>query len=112
MSDADTPKLDAAENIVSSLSQGESNAREVRVRFDDSNMSSAYANVANVGISKDEVSFLFGMNRTWGAINDEVVIELSQRVIMTPSVARSFLQTLQRIMSEYDRQAGASSQNG
>lgn len=78
--------------------------REIRVRFDDQNMNSTYANVANVGISKDEVSFLFGMNRTWGSIKDEVVIELSSRVIMTPSVARSFLQTLQRIMAEYDRQ--------
>lgn len=95
---------DVAENIKNSLSEGEDATREVRVRFDDSNMTSSYANVANVGISKDEVSFLFGMNRTWGAIKDEVVIELSSRVIMTPSVARSFLQTLQRIMAEYDRQ--------
>ena len=107
MTNADSAKINAADNIVDSLSQGESTAREVRVRFDDSAMASSYANVANVGISKDEVSFLFGMNRTWGAINDEVVIELSQRVIMTPSVARSFMQTLQRIMSEYDRQTGS-----
>lgn len=97
---------DAAENIKNSLSEadGDGATREVRVRFDDTNMTSTYANVANVGVSKDEVSFLFGMNRTWGAIKDEVVIELSSRVIMTPSVARSFLQTLQRIMAEYDRQ--------
>lgn len=106
MSDAETPKLNAADNIMNSLADGENAAREVRVRFDDSAMASSYANVANVGISKDEVSFLFGMNRTWGAIKDEVVIELSQRVIMTPSVARSFMQTLQRIMAEYDRQTG------
>ena len=107
MTNEDAAKINAADNIVNSLSEDASTAREVRVRFDDSAMSSAYANVANVGISKDEVSFLFGMNRTWGAIHDEVVIELSHRVIMTPSVARSFLQTLQRIMSEYDRQSGS-----
>jgi hypothetical protein len=106
MSEADTAKLDVAENIKESLAESAGNSREVRVRFDDASMHSSYANVANVGISKDEVSFLFGVNSTWGAINEEVVIELSQRVIMTTSVARSYMQTLQRIMAEYDRQAG------
>lgn len=104
MTNPKTPADSVAEDIKNSITGGEDATREIRVRFDDTNMTSTYANVANVGVSKDEVSFLFGMNRTWGAIKDEVVIELSSRVIMTPSVARSFLETLQRIMAEYDRQ--------
>ena len=84
--------------------------RDVKVRFDDSKMSSTYANVANVGMSQDEVSFLFGVNRTWGAVDDAVNIELSNRVIMTPAVARSFCETLQRVLAEYDRQMAAKSE--
>jgi hypothetical protein len=78
--------------------------RDVRVRFDDSKMSSNYANVANVGMSKDEVTLLFGTNQTWGAVEDEVVIQLSSRIILTPSVAKSFSETLQRVLSEYEKQ--------
>jgi hypothetical protein len=80
--------------------------RDVRVRFDDANMSSNYANVANVGMSKDEVTLLFGTNKTWGAVKDEVVIDLSSRVILTPSVAKSFAETLQRVLNEYEKQVG------
>lgn len=80
--------------------------RDVKVRFDDSNMTSNYANVANVGMSKDEVTLLFGTNKTWGAVKDEVVIELSSRIILTPSVAKSFAETLQRVLNEYEKQVG------
>lgn len=83
--------------------------RDVKVRFDDANMTTAYANVANVGMSQDEVSFLFGVNRTWGAVGDSVTIELSNRIILTPAVARSFSETLQRVLAEYDRQMAAKS---
>lgn len=84
----------------------ESTTRDVKVRFDDTDMSSNYANVANVGMSKDEVTLLFGTNKTWGAVKDEVVIELSSRIILTPSVAKSFAETLQRVLNEYEKQVG------
>ncbi|MEX8493770.1 DUF3467 domain-containing protein [Sphaerotilus sp.] len=76
--------------------------RSVRVRFDDRQMASNYANVANVGMSKDEVTLLFGTNQTWGAVGDEIVIQLSSRVIMTPSVAKNLAETLQRVLGEYE----------
>lgn len=78
--------------------------RDVRVRFDDSKMFSNYANVANVGMSKDEVTLLFGTNQTWGAVGDEVVIQLSSRIILTPSVAKSLSETLQRVLAAYEQQ--------
>ena len=80
--------------------------RQVRMRFDDRQMTSHYANVANVGMSKDEVTLLFGTNQTWGAIGDEIVISLSTRIIMTPSVARNLVETLQRVLQEYDNRLG------
>lgn len=91
-------------DVASRMSAGATGARDVKVRFDDAGMTTSYANVANVGMSQDEVSFLFGVNRTWGAVGDSVTIELSNRVILTPAVARSFSETLQRVLAEYDRQ--------
>lgn len=80
--------------------------RQVRVRFDDRQMASNYANVANVGMSKDEVTILFGTNQTWGAIGDEIVIALSSRIIMTPSVAKNLSETLDRVLKEYESRIG------
>ena len=73
---------------------------------DDRNMASHYANVANVGMSKDEVTLLFGTNQTWGSVGDEIVIALSSRIIMTPSVAKNFVETLQRVLQEYETKVG------
>jgi hypothetical protein len=87
-------------------SQADAGARSVKVRFDDRNMASNYANVANVGMSKDEVTLLFGTNQTWGAVGEEIVIQLSSRVIMTPSVAKNFVETLQRVLNEYESKIG------
>jgi len=95
------------DNIQDAVEETAQNAtRDVRVRFDDSEMTSSYANVANVGMSKDEVTLLFGTNKTWGAVKDEVVIGLSSRIILTPSVAKSFAETLQRVLNEYEKQVG------
>lgn len=80
--------------------------RNVKVRFDDNQMVSNYANVANVGMSKDEVTLLFGTNQTWGAVGEEIVIQLSSRIIMTPSVAKNFVNTLQRVLQEYEEKIG------
>ena len=80
--------------------------RNVKVRFDDQKMVSNYANVANVGMSKDEVTLLFGTNQTWGSVEDEVVIQLSSRIIMTPSVAKNLVDTLQRVLQEYEKKIG------
>lgn len=87
-------------------SAAEAKIRDVRVRFDDTKMTSGYANVANVGMSKDEVTLLFGTNQTWGVVNEEVVIELSSRIILTPSVAKSLSETLQRVLGEYEKKVG------
>ena len=95
-----------AEGSTSGQASETAGERNVRVRFDDRQMTSHYANVANVGMSKDEVTLLFGTNQTWGAVGDEIVIQLSSRLIMTPSVAKNFANTLQRVLQEYEEKIG------
>ena len=38
---------------------------QVRIRWDDSNMRSVYANVCNVAGTREEIVILFGMNQAW-----------------------------------------------
>ena len=98
---------DVPETVIPATDAGaDEAARNVRVRFDDTKMESNYANVANVGMSKDEVTLLFGTNQTWGAVGDEIVIALSSRIILTPSVAKNFAATLQRVLQEYEEKIG------
>jgi hypothetical protein len=101
-----TENMDDVVNQDSSAEVDNEASRNVRVRFDDQKMTSHYANVANVGMSKDEVTLLFGTNQTWGAVGDEIVIQLSSRIIMTPSVAKNFVATLGRVLDEYEAKIG------
>jgi len=37
----------------------------MKIKWDDSNMKSSYANVCNVTSTREEVVILFGMNQAW-----------------------------------------------
>lgn len=71
---------------------------QVRVRFDDTQMVSAYANVASIATTADEIMVLFGTNRGWSVVGGEITVGLTNRIIMTPSTARSLLDTLTRVL--------------
>jgi len=71
---------------------------QVRVRFDDTQMASAYANVASIATTADEIMVLFGTNRGWSVVGGEITVGLTNRIIMTPSTARSLLDTLTRVL--------------
>jgi hypothetical protein len=104
--EADSTAAAATSPATDPNASDDGSGRNVRVRFDDRQMTSHYANVANVGMSKDEVTLLFGTNQTWGAVGDEITILLSSRIIMTPSVAKNFVDTLQRVLQEYEGKIG------
>lgn len=76
---------------------------QVRVRFDDTQMASAYANVASIATTADEIMVLFGTNRGWNVVGGEITVGLTNRIIMTPSTARSLLDTLTRVLEARSR---------
>jgi hypothetical protein len=47
-----------------------------KVKWDDSNMSTSYANVCNVSSSREEFTLLFGPNQAWHIGQKEVAINL------------------------------------
>ena len=77
-----------------------------KIRWDDSNMTSSYANVCNVTSTREEVVLFFGMNQNWHAGQDEVTIRLTDRVIMNPHAARRLMALLGNVLREYESRFG------
>jgi Protein of unknown function (DUF3467) len=62
-------------------------AEEMRIKWDDANMKSSYANVCNVTSTREEVVMLFGVNQAWNRGQKEVTIQLTDPSARTPPSA-------------------------
>jgi hypothetical protein len=77
------------------------------IKWDDSDMSTSYANVCNVSSSREEVTLLFGTNQTWHTTGQqEFSIKLSDRVIISPFAAKRLLVLLQNVVGQYEARFG------
>jgi hypothetical protein len=76
------------------------------VRWDDSKMTSTYANVCNVSSTREEVTLLFGTNQTWHTGQRELAVQLSDRIILNPFAAKRLSSLLNNIMKEYESRFG------
>lgn len=78
-----------------------------RVEWDDSRMDTSYANVANAASTREEVTLLFGTNKTWNVSSDKPVkVELENRIILSPFAAKRFLALLGGVVDEYESRFG------
>jgi hypothetical protein len=78
-----------------------------RVVWDDSAMSSSFANVVNVLATREEMTLLFGTNQTWNAAGtDELVVRLSDRIVLSPFAAKRLSLLLERRVKEYEELFG------
>ena len=77
-----------------------------RVKWDDSNMKSAYANVCNVTSTREEVVMLFGINQAWNRGQKEVTIQLTDRIIVSPFAAKRLATLLDGVVKEYEKRFG------
>ena len=76
------------------------------VNWDDSNMEEAYANVANVSCTREEVTLLFGTNQTWHAGQKDLTILLSHRIMLSPYAAKRMLLLLDATIKKYEATFG------
>jgi hypothetical protein len=81
-------------------------AGQVRVNWDDSSMRSVYANVCNVSGTREEIVVLFGMNQAWHSGPKEVTIQLADRVVMSPFVAKRLSGLLNSVIRDYETKYG------
>jgi len=96
------------------MAEETSNVQEIRkpgetpkIVWDDSGMSSTYANVCNVASTREEVVILFGTNQAWKGVEAEVKVQLSDRVILSPFAAKRLLLLLTNVVSQYESRFGS-----
>ncbi len=78
-----------------------------KIKWDDSNMKSSYANVCNVTSTREEVVMLFGMNQAWNRGQKEVTIQLTDRIVISPYAAKRLTVLLGGVVKEYESRFGA-----
>jgi hypothetical protein len=76
------------------------------VSWDGPTMRSVYVNACKVEGAREEITVLFGMNRGGHSGEEGVTIELADRVVMTPLVAKRFVELLQNVIEEYESKHG------
>ena len=79
---------------------------QVKIRWDSANMRSAYANVFNVAGTREEVVLLFGMNQAWDATQKELTVQLSDRLVLSPFVAKRLSLVLGNVIRDYELRYG------
>ena len=79
----------------------------IRIRWDDSNLKTSYANVCNVSSTREEVTILFGTNQTWQTGQNELVVQLTDRIILNVYAAKRLSLLLNRIVADYEARFGA-----
>jgi len=87
-------------------------AEGARIKWDDSNMKSSYANVCNVTSTREEVVMLFGINQAWNRGQKEVTIQLTDRIIISPYAAKRLTTLLDGVVKEYEKRFGTLSVEG
>ena len=77
-----------------------------KVRWDTNNSNSSYANVCNVTSTHEEMVLNFGVNQTWDRSPQEVEIQLTNRIILSPFTAKRLMVLLSRLIHEYESRYG------
>ena len=79
----------------------------LRVKWDDANMRSAYANVCNAVSTREEVVLLFGLNQSWHAGQKDVTVQLTDRIILSPHAAKRLQVLLTQLIKQHEDRFGA-----
>jgi hypothetical protein len=84
----------------------ENTSQQVKVRWENASIQSVYSNVCNVAGTREEIVLLFGMNQAFNATENEMTIQLSNRIVMSPFVAKRLAQLLNNVVADYETKYG------
>jgi hypothetical protein len=79
---------------------------QIKIRWDNSNMRSAYSNVCNAAGTREEIVLFFGMNQAWDAVQKEMTVQVSDRIVLSPFVAKRLSILLQNVVRDYESRYG------
>src|SRR5947209_377552 len=80
------------------------------IRWDDSNLKSSYANVCNVSTTREEVVLVFGINQAWERGQNEIHVQLTDRLILSPFAAKRLAGLLTSVIADYEKRFGTLSE--
>ena len=81
--------------------------QQLKVRWDNTTMRSSYSNVCNVAGTREEIVLLFGMNQSFNADQNEMTIQLNDRIVLSPFVAKRLAGLLDAVIKDYESKYGA-----
>lgn len=83
-------------------------AGQPNLKWDDTDMSTSFANVVNLSMTREEVGLFFGTNLTSGMVEtNQLTIRLSDRIIMTPLAAKRLSLLLNANLEAYEKRYGS-----
>lgn len=77
-----------------------------KVKWNVEHLKSSYVNFANANSTQEEVVLNFGMNNNWDRMANEVEIELTHRIVMSPFAAKRLAELLGKLVSQYEGRYG------
>ena len=77
-----------------------------KVSWDTADMRSTYANVCNATCTREEVVLLFGLNQAWSGTEEEVTVQIAERVILSPFAAKRLSLLLNNVLEQYEGRFG------
>ena len=77
-----------------------------KINWDDSQMTSSYANVCNASGTREEVVLFFGISNPSQTGEPQVSVQLSQRVILSPFAAKRLAALLNNVVEQYEQRWG------
>jgi hypothetical protein len=77
-----------------------------RIPWHDPGIGSAYVNAFTISANRDEIVFLLGLKPARTSAADELTIQVSDRVVLAPSVARRLLEHLADCIRAYESTYG------
>ena len=83
-----------------------------RLRLDDSAIKSSYANFANATSTREETVLMFGMLQGFNRGQNEIPVQLNDRIVMSPFVARRLSKMLVNLLHNYEARFGPLGEEG
>lgn len=77
-----------------------------RIVWDSSDVRSAYANVFNVIGAREEFVLFFGMNQAFDASQQELRVQLNDRIVLSPYAAKRLSTLLSNVIKDYEARFG------
>lgn len=78
----------------------------MQLKWDDLNMKTSYANVCNATATREEVVLMFGVNQAWHNNQQEVTIQLTDRIILSPHAAKRLALLLNNLVRQHEDRFG------